>query len=40
MRNSNIRRDSMIDEIIEMVRSADDRTLEAFYWFLIMEMEE
>lgn len=32
-------RDKMIDHIFETVRNADDDTVEQFYWFLMMELE-
>lgn len=32
-------RDQMLKQIGDMLEAADDKTLESFYWFLIMEME-
>lgn len=32
-------RDEMIDRIFDTVREADAETLEQFYWFLMMELE-
>jgi hypothetical protein len=33
-------RDQMMKRIGDMLEDADDKTLESFYWFLIMEIEE